>query len=180
MRNSQDDTHKRDVGRRSRFALIALAGMLAVTALTATACSQGTPSATENGSSSSEGATEASTTEVPTAESVTKLDIKDSVVGTGQAVKAGDKVTVDYTGWLLDGTKFDSSLDSGQPFTFTVGGGQVIEGWDKGLVGMKVDGTRVLIIPASMAYGEQGSPPVIPANAPLKFEVKLLSVEPGQ
>jgi FKBP-type peptidyl-prolyl cis-trans isomerase len=102
------------------------------------------------------------------------IDVK---VGTGAAVKAGDKVTVQYTGWLENGTKFDSSADHpGQPFSFVVGQGRVIQGWDKGLVGMKVGGERRLIIPAALGYGAQGYPPTIPANATLIFDVTIVSI----
>jgi peptidylprolyl isomerase/FKBP-type peptidyl-prolyl cis-trans isomerase FkpA len=108
---------------------------------------------------------------------VTELKIKDKVVGKGVVAKSGDKIQVDYTGWLMDGTKFDSSIGRA-PFSFVLGAGEVIEGWDKGVAGMKVGGTRILTIPSGLAYGAQGSPPVIPPNATLKFEVKLLSVGP--
>ena len=107
---------------------------------------------------------------------VTELVIKDREVGTGVEAQAGNLITVDYTGWLRDGTKFDSSV-GGQPFQFTLGQGDVIEGWDQGVAGMKVGGTRILYIPPDLAYGEQGSPPKIPPNATLKFKVKLLAVE---
>jgi FKBP-type peptidyl-prolyl cis-trans isomerase len=105
------------------------------------------------------------------------LKIEDLVVGTGAAAKAGDQVSVHYTGWLTDGTKFDSSLDRGEPFAFTLGQGQVIEGWDKGVEGMKVGGKRKLTIPPDMAYGDQGAGEVIPPNAVLVFEVELLAVK---
>jgi FKBP-type peptidyl-prolyl cis-trans isomerase len=104
------------------------------------------------------------------------LIIKDIKVGTGPKAKRGDGLTVDYIGWLKDGKKFDSSLDSGQPFQFTLGGGQVIAGWDNGMVGMQVGGVRRLIIPAAMGYGAQGAGGVIPPNATLVFEVKLLKI----
>jgi FKBP-type peptidyl-prolyl cis-trans isomerase len=104
---------------------------------------------------------------------VTELVIKDSKVGTGAEAQAGNLITVKYTGWLKDGTKFDSS----DAFQFTLGAGRVIKGWDQGVEGMKVGGTRVLYIPPDLAYGEQGSPPKIPPNATLKFKVKLLAVE---
>jgi len=113
----------------------------------------------------------------PTAEDVTELKIEDIKVGNGAEAKSGNLVTVHYTGWLTDGTKFDSSLDSGQPFQFPLGAGRVISGWDEGVAGMKVGGKRKLTIPPDMAYGEQGSPPVIPPNATLVFEVELLGVE---
>jgi FKBP-type peptidyl-prolyl cis-trans isomerase len=107
---------------------------------------------------------------------VTELKIEDVKVGTGAEAKKGTKATVNYTGWLTDGTKFDSSLDSGQPFTFTVDGGEVIKGWDEGVEGMKVGGIRKLTIPADLGYGAQGAGGVIPPNATLVFEVELLAV----
>ena len=107
---------------------------------------------------------------------VTELKIEDVKVGTGAEAKDGAIVTVNYTGWLTDGTKFDSSLDSGQPFQFTVGGGEVIQGWDQGVAGMKVGGVRKLTIPADLGYGSQGAGGVIPPDATLVFEVELLAV----
>src|SRR5450759_94314 len=106
----------------------------------------------------------------------TALKIVDKTVGTGPAAKAGDLVTVDYTGWLTDGTKFDSSIDAGQPFQFTLGKGEVIAGWDQGVAGMKVGGVRTLTIPPDLAYGTQGAGGTIPSNATLVFEVKLLKI----
>jgi len=99
----------------------------------------------------------------------------DITVGTGESVKAGDKIVVNYKGTLLDGTVFDSSYDRGTPFSFTLGAGEVIEGWDKGFDGMKIGGKRKLVIPAEMGYGAQvvGT---IPANSTLVFEVELLEV----
>jgi len=95
--------------------------------------------------------------------------------GTGQAAKVGDKVTVDYVGTLQDGTKFDSSIDRGTPFTFTLGAGQVIKGWDQGIIGMKVGEKIKLTIPSDLAYGPQGYGP-IPGGATLIFEVELLGI----
>lgn len=105
-----------------------------------------------------------------------ELQIKDLKVGEGLVAEKKLKATVHYTGWLLDGTKFDSSVDHDRPFTFRIGAGQVIPGWDEGVVGMREGGRRELTIPAHMAYGETGYPPVIPPNATLRFEIELLKV----
>ena len=106
-----------------------------------------------------------------------KLKIEDLKVGTGDEAKKGDTVDVHYTGWLTDGKKFDSSKDRDKPFTFTLGAGMVIKGWDEGVVGMKVGGKRKLTIPYELAYGENGRPPVIPPKATLIFEVELLKLK---
>ena len=105
------------------------------------------------------------------------LKIEDVEVGTGAEAVAGKKVSVNYVGTLVDGTKFDSSYDRNQPFTFDLGAGEVIKGWDQGIVGMKVGGKRKLTIPSDLGYGPGGAPPVIPPNATLIFEVELLKVE---
>jgi peptidylprolyl isomerase len=103
------------------------------------------------------------------------LVVKDLVAGTGTEAKAGQAVTVNYVGVLFRGGKeFDASWKRKEPFTFTLGRGQVIKGWDKGVAGMKVGGRRELVIPAALAYGSKGSPPSIPANAPLVFVIDLL------
>lgn len=111
------------------------------------------------------------------AKSGTKLGIEDTTVGSGAIAQKGKTVKVHYSGFLLDGKKFDSSLDRNEPFTFTLGAGQVIAGWDQGFDGMKVGGKRKLYIPSDMAYGERGAGNVIPPNTPLFFEVELLGVE---
>ncbi|NLJ51894.1 MAG: FKBP-type peptidyl-prolyl cis-trans isomerase [Alcaligenaceae bacterium] len=106
-----------------------------------------------------------------------ELIIEDITVGSGDEAKAGQEVTVHYTGWLLDGgQKFDSSKDRNQPFSFPLGAGHVIKGWDQGVQGMKVGGVRKLTIPASLGYGARGAGGVIPPNATLVFEVELLAV----
>jgi len=105
------------------------------------------------------------------------LTIEDLHTGDGAEAQAGQEVTVHYTGWLTDGTKFDSSKDRGIPFSFPLGAGHVIQGWDKGVVGMKIGGKRKLTIPPQMGYGARGAGGVIPPNAVLVFEVELLDVE---
>lgn len=106
-----------------------------------------------------------------------ELQIETLVPGSGsQEVTAGDTITIDYTGWLVDGTKFDSSIDAGTPFTFPVGTGRVIVGFDQGVVGMKVGEERKLSIPSRLGYGTSGFAGIIPPNADLVFEVKLLSI----
>jgi peptidylprolyl isomerase len=101
----------------------------------------------------------------------------DNVVGTGVSPKSGQRVVVHYTGTLADGTKFDSSLDRGQPFEFVIGVGQVIKGWDEGVATMKVGGKRKLMIPYQLGYGERGFPGAIPPKAELNFDVELLDVK---
>jgi peptidylprolyl isomerase len=108
----------------------------------------------------------------------TGLKFHDMTVGTGDSPEDGSIVIVDYTGWLEDGTSFDSSLKRPDPFKFVLGKGQVIKGWDEGVAGMKVGGERQLWIPFDLAYGERGRPPRIPAEAPLIFQVKLIEIMP--
>jgi len=107
----------------------------------------------------------------------TTLTAQDTVVGTGAEATPGKSVTVNYVGMLPNGQVFDASASHGQPFTFTLGAGQVIKGWDQGIAGMKVGGKRRLIIPADLAYGNQAVGGVIPANATLIFDVELLDVK---
>ena len=104
------------------------------------------------------------------------LKYEDVKIGTGDEAEAGKTVSVHYTGWLTNGTKFDSSKDRGQPFDFPLGGGRVIRGWDEGVQGMKVGGVRKLTIPPELGYGARGAGGVIPPNATLVFEVELLKV----
>jgi len=139
------------------LALIALLGV-SMTAVSTPTLAQGTPTVTDSG-----------------------LIIADSKVGTGTEAKPGKLCVMHYTGWLYNngekGTKFDSSVDRGEPFSFRLGQGQVIKGWDEGVAGMKVGGKRTLIIPAAMGYGTRGAGGVIPPNATLMFDVELLDVK---
>ena len=118
---------------------------------------------------------------------VADLERIDTLAGTGAVATSGSDVTVHYTGWLYDkkapqqrGLKFDSSVDRGQPFTFLLGAGQVIRGWDDGVAGMKVGGKRTLLIPADLGYGSNGAGGVIPPGASLVFDVELLDVKPHE
>jgi len=105
------------------------------------------------------------------------LRYQDVAQGQGAEAVAGRAVTVHYTGWLPDGKKFDSSRDHGQPFTFTLGAGQVIAGWDQGVEGMRVGGRRKLVLPPDLGYGAAGAPPDIPPGATLVFDVEVLDVK---
>ena len=107
---------------------------------------------------------------------VSELQSKDIVVGTGDVAVDGKEVTVHYTGVFADGKKFDSSVDRGVPFTFKLGSGMVIKGWDEGVLGMKIGGKRILVVPPSLAYGDKDYGPV-PANSTLIFEIELLGVK---
>ncbi len=123
------------------------------------------------------GQTASLTNEVTTSESNPRFTMQDIIVGTGAEAVAGKTITVHYTGTLTNGQKFDSSLDRGQPFSFTLGSGMVIKGWDMGVAGMKVGGKRKLVIPPELAYGDRAVGNVIPANSTLVFEVELLGVQ---
>jgi len=162
--------------RRFIVAVSMLAALALTFALTGCGSSTNTNTSTGTGTNSNSTGQSASTTDE-------KLQVKDLKVGTGAAVKSGDTVTVNYSGWLyVNGqktTEFDSSTDSSfnhvQPFTTQIGVGNVIAGWDQGIVGMKVGGERSLIIPPSLGYGAQANG-AIPANSTLYFEVSLLSI----
>jgi FKBP-type peptidyl-prolyl cis-trans isomerase len=108
---------------------------------------------------------------------VSELKIEDTLVGTGREAKSGDMVVMHYTGTLLDGTKFDSSVDRGTPFETQIGVGQVIQGWDQGIPGMKIGGKRRLTIPSSLGYGSRGAGAAIPPNAGLIFDVELVNIK---
>lgn len=155
------------------FAIIALAG-----------CQQGKSTDSvpaQPASPSSQQPAKAPAPPVSAAREVTTssgLRYQDLVVGNGPMAEEGTPVLVNYTGWLTDGTKFDSSYDTGrQPLPFTIGAGMVIRGWDEGVKGMRVGGKRKLTIPPDLAYGERGYPPVIPPNSTLVFEVEFLGVK---
>ncbi len=104
------------------------------------------------------------------------LALQDLVIGDGREALAGSSVTVHYAGWLADGTKFESSRERGETLSFVVGKGEVIAGWEEGVVGMRAGGKRKLVLPPGLAYGRFGAPPVIPPNATLVFEIELLAV----
>lgn len=155
-----------------RFIILGLV-VLAVVAYAVTACAKkkqetqsATPAPATAASAASNGAT-------------TSSGLKYEVLreGNGPVAKAGQTVSVHYTGWLTDGTKFDSSVDRGQPFSFALGAGQVIKGWDEGVAGMKVGEKRKLTIPSDLGYGQRGAGNVIPPNATLVFDVELLGIQ---
>ncbi len=162
------------------LATLALAGChqkaATTNASTTTTASATTPAATaaESTGSSMNGMPGGAAAEITTPSG---LKYQDLALGDGAVAEAGKSVTVHYTGWLTDGTKFDSSVDRGKPFVFTLGAGQVIRGWDEGVRGMKVHGKRRLTIPSDLGYGQQGASGVIPPNATLIFEVELLGVK---
>ena len=166
--------------RRNGFRSAAVIGLLGSMVVVATGCSssaQTTPQTTLP--AQSQAVTTAPAPSAPasgTIPDVTELKIKDLVVGKGATAKVGSTASVNYTGWLTDGTQFDSSIGRAS-FEFVIGQGGVIQGWDKGVAGMKVGGKRELIIPPAMGYGAQGRPPVIPPEATLRFDIELLSVK---
>jgi FKBP-type peptidyl-prolyl cis-trans isomerase len=150
--------------------------MLAITllALAALAIAQTTPAKKAPAKPATSAPTKVTGTPIKTASGLEYWDIK---VGTGAVAQTGQHVKVDYTGWLTNGKKFDSSVGTGKPFEFKLGASQVIKGWDEGVAGMKVGGKRQLRIPPDLAYGEKGYPGVIPANSTLIFDVQLVDVK---
>jgi FKBP-type peptidyl-prolyl cis-trans isomerase len=167
-----------------RFIILGLV-VLAVVAYAVTACAkkeQETQSAAPAPATAvASPAAGVSSTAAPAASNVvtTSSGLKYEVLreGNGPVAKSGQTVSVHYTGWLTDGTKFDSSVDRGQPFSFTLGAGQVIKGWDEGVAGMKVGEKRKLTIPSDLGYGQRGAGSVIPPNATLVFDVELLGIQ---
>ena len=150
--------------------------LLALTLALTLGCERGHDAATSETASGSAGEKKAETMAENMETTPSGLQYHDVKVGTGASPSAGQTAVVHYTGWLLDGKKFDSSKDRGQPFTFALGRGQVIKGWDEGVATMKVGGTRILMIPPELGYGARGAGGVIPPNATLKFEVELLEI----
>ena len=159
-------------------ALKKMFALLFVAAFVLAACGGGEePAETETGSGEEEVAADSG--DCPTEPTVTDdgLEIKEIECGDGEEAKKGDTLEVHYEGRLEDGTKFDASRDHGSTFDFQLGAGQVIQGWDEGLVGMKIGGKRELTIPPELGYGAAGSPPVIPPNATLVFIVELVDIQ---
>jgi peptidylprolyl isomerase len=141
-------------------------------------CGSGGDSSSSTASAPAESLNKEPVVEVPAAEPPKQLETKELVEGTGAEAKAGDTITVQYVGVGYESEeKFDASWDRGEPFTFTLGAGEVIPGWDEGIVGMKEKGRRELIIPSELAYGPEGSPPAIGPNETLIFVVDLLAVK---
>jgi FKBP-type peptidyl-prolyl cis-trans isomerase len=155
--------------RRTAFLILVVA--LAVSVV---AAQDDSKQSTAKKSATTDGPTKVTGKGVTTPSGLQYWDIK---VGTGATAETGKTVNMEYTGWLTDGKKFDSNAGSGKPFTLRLGAGQVIKGWDEGIVGMKVGGKRQLKIPAQLGYGAQGYPGVIPPNATLIFDVTLLGVQ---
>lgn len=147
---------------KNKMALLVAAAMITAASSMPPAISQGGPDMTKLGK---------------LIKTPSGLQYKDLTVGNGAAPRPGQNVAVHYTGWLTNGKKFDSSVDRGQPFTFILGKGQVIKGWDEGVASMRIGGKRRLVIPGQLAYGAAGSPPDIPPNAVLVFDVQLLGIQ---
>ena len=163
-----------------RFVILGLV-VLAVVAYVVTACvkkdqqDQAASASSASAVASPVAGTPVAASNVVTTASGLKYEVLRA--GNGPEAKAGQTVSVHYTGWLTDGTKFDSSVDRGQPFSFSLGAGQVIKGWDEGVAGMKVGEKRKLTIPSTLGYGDHGAGNVIPPNATLVFDVELLGIQ---
>ncbi len=151
-----------------RIKTIAISSLLFFSMFTGCKCSE---------KSKTDGAASSTGEAAKPTENATELKIVDEVVGSGEEAVEGKEVTVHYTGTLTDGKKFDSSRDRNEPFTFRLGAGMVIPGWEQGIKGMKVGGKRKLTIPPQLGYGERGAGGVIPPNATLLFDVELLGVK---
>jgi peptidylprolyl isomerase len=143
-------------------------------ALASLAAAQTAPAQKAPATPAASGPTKVTGAPTKTASGLEYWDIK---VGAGAVAQSGQHVKVDYTGWLTNGTKFDSSVGTGRPFDFMLGAGRVIKGWDEGVAGMKVGGKRQLRIPPDLAYGAAGHPPQIPRNSTLIFDVELVDVK---
>ena len=159
------------------LAIALLAGCNQYEAQKAASSSTGTPSTSASTPSTPAPAAAAAPTGGKVHKLPSGLQYEDMVVGSGTMAEPGMSVSVHYTGWLTDGTKFDSSLDRNQAFQFQLGAGQVIRGWDEGVKGMRIGGKRKLTIPPDMGYGAAGAGGVIPPNATLVFDVELLDVK---
>jgi len=171
-------------GRKRLVGVLALVAGLGLVATVAVACgdddgeeasptSSASLTSSPSGTQAGGGPPAVSGEPTTTASGLQFIDVK---VGDGASPQTGQTVVVHYTGWLADGTKFDSSVDRGQPFSFVIGTGQVIKGWDEGVATMKVGGQRRLIIPPELGYGAAGYPGVIPGNAQLTFDVELIEI----
>ena len=143
--------------------------------------STSTGTSTSTGASAGASASAKATSEAPSGARLHKLpsglQYEDLVVGSGKMAEPGMNVAIQYTGWLTDGTKFDSSLDRGQPLRFQLASGQMIQGFDEGVKGMRIGGKRKLTVPYDLGYGEEGRPPQIPPKATLVFDVELIDVQ---
>jgi FKBP-type peptidyl-prolyl cis-trans isomerase len=162
--------------RRSLVSIAVIAGLVLIVACGGNEEKTTTPSVTANATAAQTGGGPPPVSAQPTV-TASGLKIIEIEAGTGDEAQKGQTVSVHYTGWLADGTKFDSSLDRGQPLSFVLGAGQMIPGFDEGVAGMKVGGERRLILPPGLAYGAQGRPPKIPANSELTFDVQLVSLQ---
>lgn len=174
-------THTQEVYVLKRSIATLLVGLMLVLGMALAGCSNKAaepvePAVQAEQPAPQEAPAEATATPEQTPQQATELKTEDLVKGKGAEAVAGKQVTVHYTLWY-NGTKIESSKDSGQPFSFVLGSGEVIPGWDQGVPGMKVGGKRKLTVPPELAYGAQGSPPAIPPNATLVFEVELVGVQ---